>query len=329
MNLKHELLSKSEQIIASITEAIRSGRFNSGQAIPSINSTAQKFGVARKTVVRAYDKLKKSGLIESRPKMGFFVINKKPNNKLKVLLIIHSFDGHWELLYNDFREHVNSFCEVEIFFHHYNIKILELIINRNVADYDLVIISSFNHPRIKSVVARIPAYKLLLISRKDRLDDSYNYIIQDFKTGTYNALCSANKQLSKYKKINLAYPEKGGHSNTLKEGFLEYCHEFSFNYEVIDSLNELELKKGEAYLTVSDNDLIYLLNVCKTRNWKLGKDVGVISYNETPLKQVIRDGISVVSCNFNAMASEMADFVKEPKAIKKIIPIEFIKRNSL
>jgi DNA-binding IscR family transcriptional regulator len=329
MNQELGSLSKSEQIIASVTEAIRSGKIASGQAIPSINSTALKFGVARKTVVRAYDKLKRAGLIESRPKTGYFVINRKPNTKLKVLLIVHSFDGHWEVLYNDFRERTNGYCEIEIFFHHYNIKVLELIVNRNVSDYDLFIISSFNHPRIKSVVGRIPAYKVLLISRKDRLDDSYNHIIQDFENGTYNALCEAKKQIANYSKFNLAYPEKEGHSDTLKDGFLKFCNEYSMNFETANTLSELEIKKGEAYLIISDNDLIYLLNVCKTRNWTLGKDVGVLSYNETPLKQVIRDGISVVSCNFSMMADEMANFIRNQKSVKKIIPIEFIKRNSL
>lgn len=329
MKSKPELLSKSEQIIASITEAIRSGKFVAGQPIPSINSSAQRFGVARKTVVRAYDKLKQKGLIESRPKTGYFVINKRPSQKQKVLLIIHSFDGHWELLYNHFRDGVNNYCEVEVFFHHYNIKVLELIINRNVSDYDLVIISSFNHPRIKSVVGRIPAYKLLLISRKDRLDDSYNYVIQDFKSGTYNALCAANELLKKYKVINLAYPEKEGHSDTLKEGFAAYCEQFSRSNQIVNSYKEHEIKKGEAYVTINDNDLIYLLNVCKNRKWELGKDVGVLSYNETPLKQVIRDGISVISCNFEQMADEMVSFVRDPKSLKKILPIEYIQRNSL
>lgn len=322
-------LSKSEHIIASVTESIRSGKYVSGQAIPSINSTAQKFGVARKTVVRAYDKLKNAGLIESRPKTGYFVISKKPNNKLKVLLIVHSFDGHWETLYNDFREKVNGYCEIEIFFHHYNIKVLELIVNRNVSDYDLFIISSFNHVRMKSVVGRIPAYKVLLVSRNDRLAKSYNYIIQDFCEGTYQALRQANNRIIKYKGINLIYPEKAGHSETLKKGFLKYCEEFSVKNRTVNSLQELEIIKDEAYLLISDNDLIYLLNVCKKRKWQLGKDVGVISYNETPLKQVIRDGISVVSCNFSMMASEMATFIKEQKTVHKIIPIEFVERNSL
>ncbi len=329
MSLELEHLSKSEQIIASVTESIRSGKYISGQAIPSINSTAQKFGVARKTVVRAYGKLKNAGLIESRPKTGYFVISNKPNNKLKVLLIVHSFDGHWETLYNDFREKVNDYCEIEIFFHHYNINVLELIVNRNVSDYDLFIISSFNHVRIKSIVGRIPAYKVLLISRNDRLSESYNYIIQDFCEGTYQALCQANNQIKKYTGITLVYPEAGGHSETLKTGFLKYCDEFTVKNKMVNSLRELEIVKGEAYLLISDNDLIYLLNVCKNRKWRLGIDVGVLSYNETPLKQVIRDGISVVSCNFSMMAIEMATFIKEQKAVHKIIPIEFVKRNSL
>lgn len=329
MSLEFDHLSKSEQIIASVTESIRSGEFKSGQPIPSINSSSQKFGVARKTVVRAYEKLKSTGLIESRPQSGYYVINKKPNLKLKVLLIIHSFDGHWETLYNEFRGSVSGYCEIEIFFHHYNVKILELIINRNVADYDMFIISSFNNNRIKSIIGRIPAYKVLIISRNDRLKDSYNYIIQDFCQGTYNALCQANERVRAYKRLILIYPEKEGHSDTLKLGFLKYSEAFTIENKIVNSLKEYEISKGDAFLLISDNDLIYLLNVCKNRNWQLGKDIGVLSYNETPLKQVIRDGISVVSCNFKMMANEMTAFIKEPKTVHKIIPIEFVKRNSL
>ena len=127
--------SKSEGIISFVTESIRNGDFKSGEALPSISSTAEQFGVARKTVVRAYEKLKNLGLIESRPKIGFFVINKKPSTKLKVLLVVHSFNGHWEILYNSFREKVQDYCDIEVFFHHYNINMLDMIVSRNVTDY--------------------------------------------------------------------------------------------------------------------------------------------------------------------------------------------------
>lgn len=329
MDRQSEPLSKSEQILAAVTEAIRCGELVSGQAIPSINATSREFGVARKTVVRAYEKLKAIGLIESRAKTGYFVINTRPRQKQKVLLIIHSFDGHWETLYNSFREQVSNVCEIDIYFHHYNIKVLELLVTRNIADYDLVILSSFDHPKIKSVVGRIPAYKVLLISRKDRLGESYNYITQDFHTGTYEALSKAHDRLKKYNNFIFSFPRKEGHSNTLREGFDQFCNEYGLENAVVNSLKEQEIRKGEAYLTINENDLIHILKVCRQNNWQLGNDVGVLSYNETPLKQVIRDGISVISCNFPLMAERIAGFIKERKSAKEVIPIEFIDRNSL
>ena len=329
MNHKIESISKSDRIINFIVDSIRNGDFEPGRAVPSINVISQKFGVARKTAVRAYEKLKSRGYIESRPQKGFYVINKKPNDKLKVLLIVHSFEGQWQTLYNGFRDQVIDVCAIDIYFHHYNIKLLELIVTRNVDDYDLFVISSFNHPRIKSVIGRIPSYKVLIISRNDRLGDSYNSVVQDFYSGTYHALVSAHDKVKSYKKINLSFPEKGGHPDTLKKGFLKYCHEYDVSSNVVNTLADLEIRKGEAFLIISDNDLIHLLNVCKERNWQLGKDVGVISYNETPLKQVIRDGISVISCNFSLMADSMAGFIKDQKSLQEIIPINFTERNSL
>ena len=329
MNHETEPILKSDRIISFITESIRNEKLEPGHAVPSINHSAKQFGVARKTVVRAYEKLKEKGLIESRPKRGYFVINKKPESKLKVLLIVHSFDGHWEMLYNHFREQANGFCETETFFHHYNIKMLELMISRNAADYDLFIVSSFNHPRIKNIIGRIPAYKVLVISRNDRLGKNYNCIVQDFFEGTRSALQEAHSCISKYKKLNLSFPETSGHSETLKNGFLEYCGNFSVPHQVSGSLSEKDIRKNEAYLVIDDGDLIRLLEVSKNRRWELGRDIGVISYNETPMKKVIRDGISVLSCDFTRMADEMAGFIKNQKSIQKTIPIKFIQRNSI
>lgn len=329
MNRETEPILKSDRIISFVTENIRNGKLEPGQAVPSINESSRKFGVARKTVVRAYDRLKENGLIESWPKRGYFVINKKPDTKLKVLLIVHSFDGHWEILYNRFREQANGFCETETFFHHYNIKMLELMISRNVSDYDLFIVSSFNHPRIKNIIGRIPAYKVLVISRNDRLGQNYNCIVQDFFEGTRSALTAAHQQISKYRKLNLSFPESSGHSETLKDGFLDYCTRFDMPCRVLGALDESDICKNEAYLVIDDGDLIRLLEASKNRGWKLGRDIGVISYNETPMKKVIRDGIAVLSCDFTRMAEEMAGFIKNQKSIQTTIPIEFIQRNSI
>jgi DNA-binding transcriptional regulator YhcF (GntR family) len=328
MNRQFGTPSKSDRIVAGIIDQIREGSLAKGQAIPSINAASERYNVARKTVVRAYQKLADQGFIESHHRRGFFVVDRQPNAKLKVLLLLHSFEAHFEILYNEFRKQVEGLCEIEIYFHHYNPKILELIISRNISDYDMYIISSFNHPKVSNIIGRIPAGKVLIISRNDRLGNKYNTIVQDFFEGTYQSLCSAKEQIAKYRNVQLSFPEKGGHPETLKNAFLQFCNDFSVPHKIVNSLENMEIRKGDAFLVIDDSDLVKLLKVCKIRGWKPGRDVGVISYNETPLKEVIRNGITVISCNFGEMAAEMAAFIKNRISVQKIIPIKLIKRNS-
>jgi DNA-binding transcriptional regulator YhcF (GntR family) len=322
-------LSKSDSIVETLTQSIREGEIPAGCSLPSVEEATRKFGVARKTVVRAYAKMIARGFVESRPRKGYYVINKKPQVKTRILLVIHSFEAHFELIYNEFRDRVSENCDIDVYFHHYNIKMLELIVTRNIDSYDLFIISSFDHPRIPSVIGRIPSGKVLIISRNDRLEDRYNSIVQDFNTGTFEALSSVAGQIKKYEQFILSFPKISGHSETLKAGFERFCSEYSIPFRVVGSFENMEICKRCLYLVIDDPDLIKLLRICKLREWEPGRDVGVISYNESPLKEVIRDGITVISCNFKMMAAEMAEFVKNRVSTQKIIPIKIINRNSL
>ena len=110
---------------------------------------------------------------------------------------------------------------------------------------------------------------------------------------------------------------------------MQYCRENSFPRHTVNSLRDTQIKKGEAYLVVDDQDIIHLIKICKAKAWVIGTDVGLVSYNENPLKEVILNGISVISCNFSLMADSMADFIKKQKAVQEVIPIEFISRLSL
>ena len=42
-------------------------------------------------------------------------------------------------------------------------------------------------------------------------------------------------------------------------------------------------------------------------NLVIGKQVGIISYNETPLKKIILNGITTISTDFEAMGIEAAN----------------------
>ena len=51
---------------------------------------------------------------------------------------------------------------------------------------------------------------------------------------------------------------------------------------------------------------------------KLGQELGILSYNETPMKEIIRSGISVVSVDFVKLGQSISRFIANPRPTSEI-----------
>lgn len=89
------------------------------------------------------------------------------------------------------------------------------------------------------------------------------------------------------------------------------------------------IKKGEIFMTVNDRDLVDLLKQAQLQQFVPGKDFGIISYNDTPLKEILAGGITTLSTDFKQMGQTMASLLtqKEIKTIEN--PWELNIRHSL
>ncbi len=94
-------------------------------------------------------------------------------------------------------------------------------------------------------------------------------------------------------------------------------------------MNTSEIEKGQAYFVIRDNDLVEVIKTCRSKRLELGKDVGVLSYNDTPMKQIVGGGISVISIDFEKMGKQAAEFVKTKQKIAQILPTSLLLRDSL
>lgn len=65
--------SRIDTVVDSFSGRIERGLMRSGERLPSIRAASQAFGVAKNTVVDAYERLVATGLIDSRPGSGFYV----------------------------------------------------------------------------------------------------------------------------------------------------------------------------------------------------------------------------------------------------------------
>ncbi|CAM3979210.1 GntR family transcriptional regulator [Smaragdicoccus niigatensis] len=62
-----------EQVCQAIIEKIRAGELVAGARIPTVRELAAEIGRAPNTVARAYEELKKRGVIETRGRGGSFI----------------------------------------------------------------------------------------------------------------------------------------------------------------------------------------------------------------------------------------------------------------
>ena len=109
-----------------------------------------------------------------------------------------------------------------------------------------------------------------------------------------------------------------------------FCSINGYKSELINQItSDNEVKKNTAYIVIKESDLVNLIKNIRLSKLELAKEVGVLSYNDTPLKEILSKGISVISTDFKAMGKLAAASILEKKNILQKNKFRFIKRNSL
>ncbi|WP_111309388.1 GntR family transcriptional regulator [Confluentibacter sediminis] len=316
---------KYQQLVNAINDALANNTLTSGDALPSVNSICNNYSLSRDTVFKAYTILKENSVIESVPNKGYYVAN----DTRKVLLVLDTFKAYKEVLYHSFVNNLPKNVIVDVQFHHYNISNFKTILNNGKGKYYKYVVMSFNHKDVPVILSEFDNEKLLLIDWNIHSTDTKNYVFQDFGKAFYNALTEAIIPFKKYKKVVFVYPSYTSHPTESLTYFKKFCESHNLKYKIITNTSEFIITKGEAYISVSDRVLGMFLEQCRSNNFEPGTDVGFLSYNETPMKQFIYKGISVISTDFQELGAKAAAFIKQDKPLQSYIPTKLILRESL
>jgi len=318
-------IPKFQQIINGINNAIGEHILDKGDSLPSVNSICQKYQLSRDTVFKAYSILKEQKVIESVPNKGYYVLGETR----KVLLVLDTFKAYKEVLYHSFVNNLPDNIITDVQFHHYNIDNFKSIINNSIGKYYKYIVMNFDNPEVSTILSVIPNEKLLLIDWNIYSKKNNNYIFQDFGQAFYNCLVEGKSLFEKYQEIHFVYPDFTNHPKESLDYFKKFCRDFSFKWKITKNAKIFEINKGIAYISVSDRILGQFLEQCRDKNLEPGKDVGFLSYNETPMKKFIYKGISVVSTDFKELGTKGAEFVTNEMPIQYYVPTHLIIRESL
>ncbi len=314
-----------QQLVDAIVNSISQNQLKSGEMLPSVNQIMNECQVSRDTVFKAYAELKKRGVVESVPNRGYFVVK----NITKVFLFLDTFKAYKEVLYGSFLKSLPKNIGVDLHFHHYNIAVFEKIINDSIGRYSKYIIMNFDHVKVPKIIKKIPNEQLLIIDWKINSEENQSAVYQDFGESVYNSFKENADKILKYNEFTLYYPEFTYHPKDTIEYFEKFCKEFKINYQVIFSSDQFVIKNGGLYFLVSDRTLANFLDQCEEKGFEPGREVGVISYNETPMKKYVKNGITVLSTNFELMGQKAAEFVASGTQIQFQVPTALKIRSSI
>jgi DNA-binding LacI/PurR family transcriptional regulator len=184
--------------------------------------------------------------------------------------------------------------------------------------------------KVLETLRRIPEDKLLILDNYlPELKRDVASVYQDFKMDLYEALKEGHSVLKRYEKLILVYPRETIYPYPVEilNGFKKYCADFDFDFEVLDEIDqEMELRAKDAYIIIEETDLVSLVKQVRDKKFSMGKDIGIISYNDTPLKELL--GITVISTDFQVMGETAAYMIlkKKKELVRNVF--HFINRKS-
>lgn len=319
---------KYRQIIDSVVDAIERKQLVKGNKIPSINQICADYSLSRDTVMMAFNELKARGILVSQPGKGYYIASTDVQHDEKIFVLFDELNAFKEDLYNSLINTLKNKANVEIYFHHFNYKVFKNLLLESLGNYTSYIIMPATFDNTSHLISKLPKEKVYILDRLKNDLKSYPVVYQNFEEDFYEALVEGQNLLKKYRKLVFVNPG-GKEPEQRSAGFKKFCEEYQYHYEIIKSLDGVRPGLYEAYFLISDRDLVELVKIAKNYKYKLGKKFGVVSFNDTMLKQVVAGGITTISTDFNEMGKTLAQMVIEHKGSKVRNPSKLIVRNSL
>ena len=307
-----------KQIVFSICDSIDNGLLKPNDAIPSVNKVAATFSLARGSVFMAYNELKSLGIIKAIPGKGFFVSSIKTQMHHNIFLLFTTFSTYKEKLYGALTHSLKGRCNVDIYFHHYNISIFEQLINQYAGQYNVFIIMPMSHERVPEILSVLnPQATYMLDIGYKEYGDSFAGVYQNFENDIFTILKKKIALIRKYRRLILVH-NNNFRSREIIVGFERFAAESPIESIIVSSEKLKDIRKHDAFITTEDSELVTIIRAAKKNKWVIGKDIGILSYNETALKSIISDGISTITTDFNLMGKQMAEMIlnREQKTIE-------------
>ncbi len=321
------------QITNAVLKALETGELQEGALLPSINELSFELDISRDTAEKSYRHLKKLGVIGSVPGKGYFIAQTDFRQHIKVFLLFNKLSAHKKIIYDSLVKTLGEKAAIDFYIYNNDFNLFKKLIEQRRVEYTHhVIIPHFleGGEGAADVINKHQLQHLILLDKRIAgIQQLYGAVYEDFDKDIYQALEQAKDRLSQYQTLRIIFPDYTYHPTEILNGFVRFCDQYAFNYSVIRELPDEPIQKGDVLICLMENDLVTCIEKVLAASLEVGKDVGVISYNETPIKKIILNGITTISTDFHMMGTATAKMILSGETTHCAAPFYLTIRNSL
>lgn len=317
--------SKIHALVEGISQLIMHGKLMPGDNLPSINEMSELLKVSRDTVFKSYKELRHLQLIESNPMKGYYITGRVK----RILLLLDTYSSFKQDLYKQFTTNLSSDYKVDLIFHQYNEHLFETIVRDSAGKYSMYVVMNFSNEVLSPSLKKIPAQQLLLLDFGNFDKTDYNYICQDFDQSFYDCLMSVREQIDKYRNLCFVFPTEHSHPVSAIDAFHRFGDATNRKTSVHRTVDDrIGLEPSTLYIGIVREDIVRIVKSADEQGLILGEDIGLLIYNDEPLLEIIKNGISSISIDFGLMGKKAAGFVMKRMPVQEYLPTKIIVRSS-
>lgn len=326
-------IPKYKQIVNSIANDIELGFYKKDDQLLSITELSIEYLLSRDTVEKAYKELKQKGYINAIQGKGYFVKYSETEQKKKVLFVMNKISTYKKTIFHSFVENLGSEYKVDLRVHNYNFETFEDIVKSSIGKYNYyVIMPHFDSNEIEhrylELINLIPNSELIILDKYQSDFKGIN-IYQDFENDIYEIFEKNLEKFKKYQKLGFVFPKYANYPLEIVKGFKNFAILNNIDFEIYNNAVDAceKFKPNQAFVVVEESDLSEMIKYSRKNSFQLGKQMGLIAFNETTLKELL--DISVITTDFEFMGSQAAKMLKENSIGNTRNPFFWIERSSI
>ena len=320
-----------------VKDRIRRGEFAADRALPSINAMKIATGISRETIVKGYAYLCREGVLVSQHGMGYFIKKSFLSGRCSVIIFLDKMSQHQQNILDGFIDTVGSKVDITIRMHYQNPKWLAEEVDKAAGVFDWYLL--FPHfaqdketqDLVCQIVGKLPPERLVILDRlPSDAPKAAGASFQSIEKDLPNALSGVICDIRKYRRVRYLPLSISLYAGLVADVLKQFSQTHDVPVEVLEEIPD-SVYKGDLFFVSGsrlDKNISRLLKTIISSGLIVGKDIGLICYNDFPLNEFILGGLTTITTDFVKMGQTAGEMILDGRLSKVHIPCSLIRRNT-